>query len=154
MMVFPTSYSLGPLRGRFLNLGLVHQSNGQGEPLSRSWNRLYAQLGFERGGMALLVRPWYVLPEAPGDNDNPDITDYMGHGDVVAVYRRGGYTASLLLRGNLSTGNGAAELGYSFPLYGPLKGYLQFFTGYGRTLIDYNHSQTTVGVGVLLTDWK
>ena len=153
MMVFPTDYSLLGFRGRMLNLGLVHQSNGRADPLSRSWNRVYAQLGFERGNFALLVRPWYRLPERAENDDNPDITDYLGYGDLLGIYRSGGHTVSLLLRGNVSEGNGAAQLDYSFPLYGRLKGYLQMFTGYGESLIDYNHSQSTIGVGLLLTDW-
>jgi phospholipase A1 len=152
LLVFPTDYSLLGMRGRFVNLGFVHQSNGRADPLSRSWNRVYAQFGFERSNLALLVRPWYRLREKSGEDDNPDIEDYLGYGDLQGIYRSGGHTVSLLLRGNLSEGQGAAQLDYSFPLYGRLKGYLQVFTGYGESLIDYNHQQTTVGLGVLLSE--
>jgi len=154
MLVFRTDYDLAGFRGRFLNLGLVHQSNGRGAALSRSWNRVYAQFGFERGNLALLVRPWYRIPERDGDDsDNPDIEDYMGHGDLLAVYSKGRNTYSLLLRSNFGTPDhrGALKLNWSFPLYGRLRGYVQYFNGYGESLIDYNHSQQSLGLGVSLT---
>ena len=152
MLVFRTDYDLAGFRGRFLNLGLVHQSNGRGAALSRSWNRVYAQFGLERGNLALLVRPWYRIPERNGD-DNPDIEDYMGHGDLLAVYSKGRHTYSLLLRSNFGTPDhrGALKLNWSFPLYGRLRGYVQYFNGYGESLIDYNHSQQSLGLGVSLT---
>lgn len=152
MWVFRTNYSLAGFRGRFINLGLVHQSNGRGEDLSRSWNRVYAQFGFERDNLALLVRPWYRLPE-PTIDDNPDIEDYYGHGDVQAFYTHGRNTWSLLLRNNFDRDDnrGALKLNWSFPLHGRLRGYLQYFTGYGESLIDYNHRQQSLGLGVSLT---
>jgi phospholipase A1 len=135
-------------------VGFLHESDGQSGALSRSWNRIYANFGFERGNFALMLRPWYRIPENSGNDDNPDIVDYMGHGDVVAVYKLGEQTFSLMLRNLLhSDYRGTIELGYSFPLVGRLKGYVQLFSGYGQSLLDYNHSQTTVGVGFMLTDW-
>jgi len=153
MLVVRTDYEIAGFRGRFLNLGMVHQSNGRSEGLSRSWNRVYAQLGFERGNLALIVRPWYRIPESDED-DNPDIEDYMGYGDFQAVYRDGRNAYSLLLRNNLKdSGNrGAVKLNWSFPLYGRLKGYLQYFNGYGESLIDYNHKQQSLGLGISLTE--
>lgn len=153
MLVFRTDYTLAGFRGRFVNLGLVHESNGRREGLSRSWNRLYAQFGFERDNLALLIRPWYRIPEHDGDDDNPDIVDYMGHGDLLAIYRKGRNAYSLLLRNNFDAPNrGALKLNWSFPLYGRLKGYVQYFTGYGESLIDYNHRQQSFGLGVSLTE--
>jgi len=153
MLEFRTDYEIGGFRGRFLNLGLAHQSNGRSEGLSRSWNRVYAQFGFERNNLALLIRPWYRIPERDED-DNPDIEDYMGHGDLLAVYRKGRNAYSLLLRNNFkrSDNRGALKLNWSFPLYGRLKGYVQYFNGYGESLIDYNHSQQSFGLGVSLTE--
>lgn len=147
----PTRYDFLGLTGRFINLGLVHQSNGRAEPLSRSWNRVYAQFGFERDGFALLVRPWYRLKEDASVDNNPDIVHYMGHGDVTAIYQRGRQQFSLLARYN--DGNGALQGTWSFPIQGRLMGYVKVFNGYGETLIDYNWNQTTIGVGILLMDW-
>jgi len=152
-VVIPTHYDLFGLAGRFIDLGLVHQSNGRADPLSRSWNRFYAQFGFERGDFALLVRPWYRFKEDPADDNNPDINSYMGHGDVTAIYKRGGQEFTLLGRLNAGTGYGAAEGTWSFPIHVRLKGYVKLFTGYGETMIDYNWKQTTIGIGVLLADW-
>ena len=153
MLVYRTDYEIAGLRGRFINLGALHQSNGRSEGLSRSWNRVYAQFGFERDNLALLIRPWYRIPERDED-DNPDIEDYLGHGDLQVVYRKGKNAYSLLLRNNFksSDNHGALKLNWSFPLYGRLKGYVQYFNGYGESLIDYNHSQQSIGFGVSLTE--
>ena len=155
MLVWRTDVDILGLRSRFINFGFVHQSNGRGEPLSRSWNRVYAQFGFERGGFALMVRPWLRIREESAVDDNPDMTDYLGHGDLVAVYQWGGHTVSLLARSNFdfSDLHGAVQADWSFPLAGLLKGYVQVFHGYGESLIDYNHSQTTIGAGILLANW-
>ncbi len=155
MLVFRTDYSLAGLKGRFVSLGLVHQSNGRAAGLSRSWNRAYAQFGFERGDFVLLVRPWVRVPESEADDDNPDIEDYMGNGDILATYKRNNSTYSILLRNNLqsASNHGAVQVSWSFPLHGRLRGYVQYFNGYGESLIDYNHSQQSIGIGVSLTDW-
>lgn len=153
MLVYRTDYTLAGFRGRFVNFGFDHQSNGQAQGLSRSWNRVYAQFGFERGNLALLIRPWVRIPESGQSDDNPDIQNYMGHGDVLAIYRKGRNAYSLLLRNNLKTSNnrGALKLNWSFPLHGRLKGYVQYFNGYGESLIDYNYKQQTLGLGISLT---
>ncbi|MBA1148122.1 phospholipase A [Ectothiorhodospiraceae bacterium WFHF3C12] len=145
----------GLFEARVLRIGYQHESNGRQEPLSRSWDRVYVDLIFEVGRVAVSLRPWYRLPEKDSRDDNPDIHEYMGYGDLVLVYPRGGHTVSALLRNNLDTASnrGAVELGYSFPLAGQLRGYLQVFSGYGESLIDYNHSATRVSLGIMLHDW-
>jgi phospholipase A1/A2 len=151
----PTDYEVLGLKGRFVNVGLVHQSNGRSGELSRSWNRVYAQFGFEyKDNFSLLLKPWYRIPESEKDDDNEDITDYMGNFEAVATYRHGKHSLTALGRTSFKTGHGFLQLDYSYPLYDKLRGYVQFTTGYGETLIDYNHSQNTLGLGIMLTDWQ
>ena len=140
-------------RWRVLNFGFVHQSNGRSDPLSRSWNRVYAQFGFERGNFTLLLRPWYRLPESASNDDNPDIRDYMGSGDLRLVYANAGHALSAEARYSFSGHAGGLKLEWAFPLVDQLKGYVQITSGYGESLIDYNHKQNTIGLGVLLLPW-
>ncbi|MCU0841137.1 MAG: phospholipase A [Thiobacillaceae bacterium] len=151
---FPTRYDLLGLTGRFVNVGFVHQSNGRSDPLSRSWNRLYAQFGFEYGdNFSLLFKPWYRIEEDGDDDDNPDITDFVGDFELLASYRLGGHTLSALGRTSFELEHGFLQLDWTFPLYQNLKGYVQATTGYGESLLDYNHQQNTIGIGISLVDW-
>lgn len=149
MLVAPVDFTVLGLRARFANLGYVHQSNGRGISISRSWDRIYAQLGMERGNFTLTGRAWKRVEENRSEDDNPDIADYMGHGDITGSYRWNDHLLSVLARYNFNTHRGAARLGWAFPLAKNIKGYVEAFSGYGHSLIDYNHSQATVGIGVL-----
>lgn len=149
-----------PFHGNsILAFGLVHQSNGHSQLLSRSWNRLYVNYLYEKNNFALSLRPWYRIPESekttPDDgvgDDNPDIIDYMGHFDLSMVYK---YTDNIELtfkgRNNFATHKGFVEVGMTFPLWGKLKGYTQFSSGYGDSLIDYNYNQKRFGIGIALS---
>ena len=139
----------------FLNLGIVHQSNGQSDPRSRSWNRAYAQLALVQRwsaekSLAVLLRPWWRFPEQAASDNNPDIGHYLGHGDVELQYWHGRQLLTLLARER------SAQIDFSTPLLlldrrrpeeQSLQLHLQVFTGYGESLIDYNQRHTTVGVG-------
>jgi phospholipase A1 len=153
MLAFHPDRRVLGLDWRLLNFGLVHQSNGRSEFLSRSWNRVYGEVGFERGDFTLLARAWYRLEESADVDDNPDIDDFLGNGDVVASYALGRHRLSLRGRWSPSTGHGSAEGTWSFPLGRRVYGYAQVFSGYGESMIDYNWKQTTVGAGIALSDW-
>jgi len=148
MLVMPVDFNFLGMRARFINTGLVHQSNGLAAPLSRSWNRVYAQLGMEKDNFALSGRVWKRLQESRSNDDNPDIVDYMGHGELAGVYRRDGHIFSMLARRNFASGRGAVQAGWAFPLAENVKGYMLAFSGYGQSMIDYNHYQTTIGLGL------
>jgi phospholipase A1/A2 len=142
--------NLGGFQWNLLNVGYNHESNGRSNPLSRSWDRMFAQFGIERGNLALLAKIWYPFDY---DQDNPDIVDYYGYGSVAAIYKWHDHSFSLTARGNLSQGKGSAQLTWMSPkVLGPLRVYVQGFTGYGESLIDYNWSQNTIGIGVALND--
>jgi phospholipase A1 len=148
----------------FARVGFEHDSNGRTQYLSRSWNRAYIMLGVLADDWGVSIRPWYrleentkvddgdplTLPPSKGD-DNPDITDYLGHYEVNAVYRVNEIEFSNMLRYNFKEKNGALELDASFPIWNRLRGYVQYFNGYGESLIDYNAKTQRLGVGFLLT---
>jgi phospholipase A1 len=137
--------------------GFAHQSNGRAEPLSRSWNRVFASFVFERGRLAFGIKPWIRISEDDEDDDNPDIEDYLGNFELRSAYKWNRHTFSLKWRNNLDfdSNRGAIQLGWSFPLpkTDRVKGYVQYFNGYGQSLLDYNHSSATLGAGFLLADW-
>ena len=155
-LMFRTNYELLGLNARLLGVTLNHQSNGRSDPLSRSWNRVIFNLGFEKDNFALMLRPWYRIEEDVKDDNNPDIKDYIGRGDLTAFYRHKENDFSLMLRHSLKGGDkshGAVQFDWALPIKGKLRGHLQLFDGYGESLIDYNHRATYVGLGVSLMNW-
>ena len=142
-------------RLRMLGMGFAHQSNGQSRPESRSWNKVYAMAGMEWGKLTVIPRVWMRLFDSRGeDNDNPDLTKYLGYGDVKLQYRLNDkHNFSTTLRYNPKSGYGAAEAAYTFPIKGKLQGVVRGFHGYGESLIDYNHKQSGIGFGLMFNGW-
>ena len=154
-VAFNTGYDLLGVTNQLMTVGIVHQSNGRSKPLSRSWNRIVANLLFSKGDTYLTVKPWFRIPEKAQDDDNPHMEKYYGYGELYLLQKLGDHTLTLMLRNNLRTSEnkGAVQADWSFPLHKKLKGYVQYFNGYGESLVDYNHANNRIGVGVMLTDW-
>lgn len=150
-----THFNLLGLHGRVLTLSLDHQSNGRSTALSRSWNRIIGGVVFDNGDLSFQIRAWWRIPEPAGDDDNPDIEKYVGRSEFWGFYRHNEQTFGLMLRSNLNPvhNRGAVQFNWSVPLAGPLKGYLQWFYGYGESLIDYNHINNRLSLGIMLIDW-
>ena len=139
---------------RLVELGLAHQSNGQSDPLSRSWNRVYLGAGLEQGASSFHVRVNQRI-KARGVDDNPDLVDYIGRVQMRMAWKGQASTFGATWRTNL-TGirRGSIKLDWSRPVLADkpagLQWYAQLFSGYGETLLDYNHPQTSLGLGLAL----
>ena len=138
---------------RYTQIGLAHQSNGQSDPLSRSWNRVYLGAGFERGDWSLTTRLTQRLNEPLATDNNPDLVTFRGRSETQLTWAHGLQTASLLYRSTLKgLKYGALQFEWTYPIYkdqpNGLRWFVQAFRGYGETLTDYNFRQTSFGAGV------
>ncbi len=157
------NWSLFGLPVEQTSLSLNHQSNGQTGLLSRSWNRLILGFTFAPTDNILWgFRTWYRLPEQqkftaldPKGDDNPNIEKYMGYGEVGGLWNLGDkQTLEFMLRNNLRSDNkGAIQLGWTFPLNNRIQGYLEYFNGYGESLIYYDQHSQRISLGIKLTNW-
>ncbi len=156
-VIFPYKNN-SPLKA--YKIALVHQSNGQSGSVSRSWNRVYLQAFFQDFGAFISPRVWYRIPEHkktdPSDtsgDDNPDIYKYLGYGDLTISYPYKKHLFSVLLRNNFNSPNrGAVQFDWTFPiLNNKAFGYIQLFSGYGESLIDYNRHNDKIGIGFAIT---
>ena len=162
IMQYTQPWDLFGLPVAISSISLNHQSNGQSGSLSRSWNRIIGTLAFTHNDFVWAVRGWWRLPEdeketpdsSRGD-DNPDIEKYLGYGDLNMVWKLPyNHNLDFKLRNNLRTDNkGSVQVGWSFPLSKHLFGYVEYFNGYGESLIYYNQSVSRIGVGFRLTNW-
>jgi phospholipase A1/A2 len=135
-------------RVKAARLALNHQSNGESDPLSRSWNRFIGEAQFEQDALTLGLRLWApLITDSP--SDNPDIYDYYGYGELRAEYALGKHHFGLMFRNPRRHG---LQLDWSYPLSDSLRLYVQYFNGYGESLLDYDHVTNRVGVGLLLNN--
>ncbi|MDR0407399.1 MAG: phospholipase A [Campylobacteraceae bacterium] len=139
---------------KIYKFGFLHESNGQAENNSRSWNRLYFELFSQYKGLFVNSRVWYRLKERAKDDDNIDVLDYMGYGDLTLIYPYKEHLFKLLMRNNLNfhDNRGAVQFDWTFPLAkSGIFGYMQYFDGYGESLIDYNKQTRRIGVGLSIS---
>jgi phospholipase A1 len=161
--VYPTDARLpGGWRLRYSGLGVVHQSNGQALPLSRSWNRVYLMSGMEHGNdLRVQARVWARLPENRADDDNPEISNTIGRAELAGFWNvNRDNTLALTLRHSLrATANGSVRLewlstlGSSARAASGLRFHTQLFSGYGDSLLDYNRRRTVLSIGLSLVDF-
>ncbi|MDR3003692.1 MAG: phospholipase A [Acidovorax sp.] len=161
--IYPTTAQL-PFgwRWRYSGVGLVHQSNGQSDPLSRSWNRWYVLTGAELGKRwQIHAKLWQRIKESADSDDNPGIQDYIGRGEVKLGWNVNQQNyLGLTARGSLGRGRGSGRIEWLRTLgegwnggKSNLRLHVQLFSGYGDSLIDYNYKRTVFSVGLSLLDF-
>jgi phospholipase A1 len=149
---------------RYSGISVVHQSNGQPLPLSRSWNRTVLMAGMEKGNRFRLEgKVWQRINEDPADDDNPDISDKIGRAELAGYWDvNADNTLGATLRHSLrADSNGSVRLEWLRKLgtsgipgsQNGLRFHTQLFTGYGDSLVDYNRHRTVLSVGLSLVDW-
>ncbi|GAB2455664.1 phospholipase A [Comamonas humi] len=162
--VYPTTAKL-PFgwRWRYSGAGIVHQSNGQSDPLSRSWNRYYLMTGLELDNrLQVQAKLWKRISERAENDNNPDIQNYVGRGELKIGWNVNrdnwlGLTARGSLNGH---GKGSGRLEWMHTLgegwmggKSNLRLHAQLFSGYGDTLLDYNYKRTMFSLGFSLLDF-
>lgn len=152
-------YSVFGYKFNTFQVGFNHMSNGQSGLQSRSWNRLFASIVFSDNDDIYYLKTWYRIPEDekedlsdPTGDDNPDIQDYYGRIELGYGRKIGAFKMMALLRNNLDfdENRGSIQLDFTYPISDRYELLLQYFNGYGDSLIDYNRSQERIGIGFQL----
>ena len=149
--------------------GIEHESNGEQDVSSRSWNRIYVESRFacygEQHQYALATLKAWAPPI--GVEDNPHIVHYLGYGQLVLSfgieesgrwYGNSDVTVTARKGTDRSLNHGSIEVNTRwrprFIQYSRFTPYLfgQFFTGYGETLLSYDRPTTAVRIGFGFSD--
>lgn len=144
-----------------IETGFGHESNGKEGEDSRSFNMVYARPTLTLGdpsGLRFFAAP--LIHNYIADDENPDLKDYRGYVDwMFGIGAKGGLDFWTTLRKGERSDYGSIEFNVSYPLSklsgGDLTGWLtlQYFNGYGESLLDYNRklaSQWRLGIAIAL----
>lgn len=138
--------------------GVRHESNGRDGDASRSLNVAYMRFAFHIGdpeSWHMLVSPevYYYITEI---DDNPMLNRFRYYGSLELVFQRGdGISFSMTGR----PGKDFDHLTYQLDLHIPIRiGLLdhesyfliQYFDGYGESLLDYNIKTQSLRAGISL----
>ncbi|MEE9611981.1 MAG: phospholipase A [Desulfatiglandales bacterium] len=139
--------------------GVQHESNGQSGDKSRNLNIFYIKpiLAFgnvDRYHFTVAPKAWAYITNL---SENPDIAEFLGYFDLELKF---GKPDGLELRSNMrkgtGSGKGSIQIDFTYPLgkilSGNFNGYflVQYFSGYGETLLHYNQKDTQFRIGFAL----
>jgi phospholipase A1/A2 len=151
-------------------LGVEHESNGEADDASRSWNRIFAELDATCNGKPTYglvgLRVWYPV----GITENETIAQTQGYGELSAgvgvdddaLHMNGLMTVAVRKGMSKDLGKGSVVVDARWrPTYQRLFGkawkfapyvWFQFFAGYGETLATYDSSTRSARLGIGFTD--
>ncbi len=138
-----------------------HQENGEIANYSRTWNRsyLFATLEYPDYSLTTGLKIWTINDRKDNEygtfyDDNPDIQKFMGNAEIYFDLGSEPAFVSLMLRRGWGKGTETIRLEGRLPLHYLFGGndsgvdlMVQFFSGYGESLLDYNRKLRKVGIG-------
>jgi len=142
--------------GRLRGVGMLqfeHESNGRDSIWSRSWNKI-SLIGLYAIDNNFTVQAKLFIPVGVAD-ENHNIVRYAGYGHIVGTYssnnRRLSCSVMMIKRGgwNLNA-NWQLEVAYKiFPLDNQYF-CMQFYNGYGESMLKYNHFSRYIRFGIVI----
>jgi len=136
-----------------LSFQFEHESNGKDGEDSRSWNKVsFATYFTLNDRWALQTKAW--VPIVDGQN-NKDIVKYSGWGLLAMDYsspkRKYNIGCVVTKRGGVNL-NANIELNLSVRLFSDDNQYLflQYYNGYGESMLDYNKYRQLIRLGVVI----
>lgn len=136
-------------------VALQHESNGRDGVDSRSVNMLYVRpmIAFGRvdGWRAIFAPKIYAYLGTT--RENPDVAKYRGYSDLMlAIGKNDGLAVTFTGRVGSGFDHGSLEVNATYPLkaaWGQFAtyGFVQYFTGYGESILYYNEKSSTVRAG-------
>lgn len=148
---------------RSVDLGILHTSNGEDEPKSRSFNRAFLKTNFITAvGRHSILGDFKLQHIYSKSADNNDIVEYMGYWELKLTFTH------LLTHGTqrldaeyrvfagkkiINFDKGGHEFGLVYRLgsenFNPAF-YVQYYTGYAESLLHYNQKVSQARAGLLL----
>jgi phospholipase A1 len=143
-----------------LVFGLEHESNGQSDPLSRSWNRAYFRAGVFLPDVRARLKVWHRFAEDaktaenPAGDDNPEIERFLGNVELelkLTASENRSHQVLLFYRPGSGIDFPTFQVDYLYhPPFFNEGVFLQLhaFDGYGESLIDFDHKVRKIGFGL------
>lgn len=141
-------------RALFSDLGYEHESNGQEDPESRSWDRIYLKINFISKFFKFSVKTWHIFDE---DAHGPEylerdksIDHYYGKWELEWAALIDGTIFKSLVRYNDIHYKGFTESKILWKLGGDFYWGFVYTKGYGDSLRSFNINDETYGVGIFI----
>ncbi|MDR1879317.1 MAG: phospholipase A [Tannerellaceae bacterium] len=134
-------------------LMLEHESNGKDSLDSRSWNRISLGAAIRlNSNIHLQFKTWYAIIDS---RRNKDILAYNGifllAGDLHTTNQRLRLGVVLTKRKKSDFSfNSQVELTYMLNSRGSQALFLQYYNGYGETLLEYKQHQSAIRIGFVI----
>ncbi|MBC7532541.1 MAG: phospholipase A [Oligoflexus sp.] len=134
-----------------LDVGFMHESNGQIQLGSRSWDRLFTRAYFVRDSYTGTLTLWAKRRVITRQDENLKILKYKGFG--LLELNKAFEKITLETQINLAAKPGI-EVSASYPLNNAFRWFVKVNKGYGQSLIEYDHDTIRFGAGIALENYN